>query len=474
MRSKKWKKQKEFSTETLTQIEVDKIMSDSEDYARGKAPVSRNTQYAESLDDMAELQKLQHRNDDLRRTHNYGNMKTEDRPRSNEERALNDEDYEAPLQENGEYQYKIEQGDEAYQGENSDFYDDLDGDFTLEPLTPDDDNYEDIMEKFTSTPTKPKYWFKEQGDHWFCSCGQLNKGDSCINCGLERDLLRKLFVLYEPGEKPGTYEGIQYTDVEIPKGLSAKAKLLIAIVAIAILLIGTGLFSYYKIIKPSMEEDAVANQKAAAESIHSNVVSCGSDISSFIRNSYITAGDSALDEKKYDLAIKLYGKAQAMEDSEAVQDKINKVKYEYVLANKSEGGEKFEKYLMELKKIEYSGIDAIYDEYFAWHFKIIANTNPDDDSTDIATVSRTDIVYFHVFTSGGAPNETIDVYYEAIWPSGSKQTEQIGSGWKAGSKGYARFSYPVPFIAKEGTLTFKIYDKHSQELLGSDSIVFSK
>ena len=66
------------------------------------------------------------------------------------------------------------------------------------PLTPEDDIYEDILEHFSSAPTKPKYWFEEFGDYWSCSCGHINKGDICTNCGLERDLLRSLFILHKP------------------------------------------------------------------------------------------------------------------------------------------------------------------------------------------------------------------------------------------------------------------------------------
>ena len=66
------------------------------------------------------------------------------------------------------------------------------------PLTPDDDLYEDIIEQFASAPTKPKYWFEEFGDYWSCSCGHINKGDNCKSCGLERELLRSLFILHKP------------------------------------------------------------------------------------------------------------------------------------------------------------------------------------------------------------------------------------------------------------------------------------
>lgn len=71
------------------------------------------------------------------------------------------------------------------------------------PLTPDDDIYEDIIEQFASAPTKPKYWFEEFGDYWSCSCGHINKGDQCKSCGLERELLRSLFILHKPAGSPG-------------------------------------------------------------------------------------------------------------------------------------------------------------------------------------------------------------------------------------------------------------------------------
>lgn len=71
------------------------------------------------------------------------------------------------------------------------------------PLTPEDDIYDDIIEQFASAPTKPKYWFEEFGDYWSCSCGHINKGDYCKSCGLERELLRSLFILHKPAGAAG-------------------------------------------------------------------------------------------------------------------------------------------------------------------------------------------------------------------------------------------------------------------------------
>jgi len=254
--------------------------------------------------------------------------------------------------------------------------------------------------------------------------------------------------------------------------LSTKAKLIIAIAIVAILGAAAGLYSYFYIIKPNMEKEAAATAKAMAESIEKTVPACTVDMNEFLRSSYVTAGDSSLKDESYERALRFYAKASAIEGGEDLSDKINKAKFGYVSAHKSDGGDTFEKYLGELHKAGYAGVDEIYDEYYAWHFNIVANLSADDYSTDIGTASRADTVYFHVSVSGGPPGEAIDIYYDATWPNGARQTDMIGSGWKDGSKGYARFSYPVPLFAQEGTLSFKIYDKSNQEQLGSDSITF--
>ncbi len=482
-----------FSTETLSQGELDEITKGSEGYDRGEAPVNRNTQSAADLEDMARLQKDAHGREQMSRTHSYDalNAVRDFGPVDPEpEYTYEEPDYSAEPEPDYVPDYGAdsvpapEPDQEYYDGEDSDGSEPASSGFALQPLLPNDekyddimDNYEEVIEKMSSNPTKPKYWFKEQGDHWYCTCGQLNKGDSCSNCGLERDLLRALFFLHEPGDEPGKYEGmdVSYTDVEVKENkLSTKAKLIIAIAVIVILGAAAGLYSYFYIIKPNMEKEAAATAKAAAESIQNNIPVCSKDMNEFLRNSYVTAGDQSLESESYERALRFYGKASAIEGGDDLSDKINKAKYEYVRSHKSDGGEKFEKYLAELHEIGYEGVDEIYNEYYAWHFNIVANLSPDDYSNDIGTASRADTVYFHVSVSGGPPGETLDIYYDATWPSGARQTDMIGTGWKSGSKGYARFSYPVPLFAQEGTLSFKIYNKSNQEQLGSDSIQFSK
>ncbi|MBR0127286.1 MAG: hypothetical protein IJL99_03410 [Firmicutes bacterium] len=504
---KKPRREREYSTETLVDVTYDP--EDVADYDSGNAPMTRNTQPAEKLDDLAEFQKRSKNRKESQHTHNYSildavrdynpdagrDLEPEDDYAGDDwtepeytDSAEREEYYDRDEYGRGEYdrgEYdRDEYGRDGYDdraafpgaGDRDDFLG-IDGEpsenYEPRPLRPEDAGYEDIMEQFTTAPTKPKYWFEEFGDYWTCSCGHLNKGDVCDNCGLERELLRSLFVLRKPGDTEGM--PVKYEEVIVPKGrLTTKHKLIIASVIIAILVACGGAFSYYYLYVPAMEKEAAATVKATTDAVQSGVSDISAETDGFLWESYITAGDNALDAGKHLTAIAYYNKAQQIEDNQDLQDKVLEAKYRYVKSHQSKGGDTFEKFLGELMSVSYKEAGSIYEEYYAWNFKVVANLDKDDYSTDIDTASRADTVYFHVSVSGGPPDESVSVYYEAIWPSGSKQTDIIGSNWTDGSKGYARFSYPVPPLGKEGTLKFNIYDKSTQELLASDSIKLKK
>ena len=565
------------------------------------------------------------------------------------------------------------------------------------PLTPDDDIYEDILEQFASAPTKPKYWFEEFGDYWSCSCGHINKGTSCKNCGLERELLRSLFILHKPADTPGklnkklrkakeqvdreeTLEAerrrrrrrldamqgdhphvvpieedsthadespassltvqlynagaatdaaedivsasadpsnsiqeysdpnsaktppeetaLQYatpadsslqtqetteakenidqnlaadssdpqktaesTGLEKPKagasrenqnrktdpgsassesqesnalvpvnsddGKPAKqvssfkkpsfrTKMIILIVLLLLLATGGGIAVYKYLAAPAIQyEEAIKLQnsgkyekainkfeslgdyKDCKEHIWECYISIGdryydngefekaidtyntamkmkeSDrIQTKIRKCHIGIGNRYYENGEFENAIASYQTAMEMKDTDALQDKINKCKFGYVKANQSKRTEQVETYLAELMSIKYPGIQEIYDAYYAWHVKIIANTSEEDYSNDVETISRHDTAYFHAILSGGEPSEEIELYYEIAWPNGSKQIYGLDSKWKTGSKITARFQYPIPLFGTEGKLTFTLYDKSTNEALGSDAITF--
>ena len=105
---------------------------------------------------------------------------------------------------------------------------------------------------------------------------------------------------------------------------------------------------------------------------------------------------------------------------------------------------------------------------------IIANNSENDFNRDMDSINRHETAYFHALLSGGEPDETINLYYEVTWPNGSSQVYDMDNTWKSGAKITARFQYPMPLFGREGTLTFKLYDKSTQELLGTDKISFKK
>lgn len=496
------------------------------------------------------------------------------------------------------------------------------------PLTPDDDIYEDIIEQFASAPTKPKYWFEEFGDYWSCSCGHINKGDRCKSCGLERELLRSLFILHKPAGAKGklssklsksakeqidkeeqqqsdrdsrrkkleetedgelrvmpietddqTDETASYhetTDAHSagePAAISApnvtgdnddadnkssspsgsktdsaaaaptdgktpgakppaivksqskpkdhrnrnfKIKIILAIIA-CLLMIGLAGFAIYKYMAaPAMKYQdaldlqadgkyekaiekfkAMGDYKDSAERIWECYCSLGDQyfeagdfeaaidtyntalelkddelLHDKIWQCYCGIGDKQLEAGKFEQAMETYQIAAGMKDSDEIQDKINLAKFRYVEAYQGDRTATVEKYMSELMTEKYPGIQEIYDEYYAWHVSIVANTSADDASTDVSTVSRKDTVYFHVALSGGEPSEKLILYYEVTWPNGHTEVYDLDSTWESGSTITARFQYPIPLFGKEGKLTFKLYDRSTNDLMGSDSVNF--
>lgn len=513
------------------------------------------------------------------------------------------------------------------------------------PLVPGDGMYEDILEHFASAPTKPKYWFEEFGDYWSCSCGHINKGDVCRNCGLERDLLRSLFILHKPAGEPGKLskrlrktrdqvdeEDQRHSEIEkqrkkinesrgddmvvvpiseadaepagdaaaddhgsspaqddpspdaanaaandsdttcrtqnddtgssshpsedtsaqengssdaaqstLPAKINAentvilspdpvpdkndnrfisfikkRKKILIVIIILLIAAGALGVAVYRYIATPAIQYEeamklmsagkyeraiekfeSLGDYRDAEEMIWECYVAMGDeqyDAGQFseaietyniamdlnatdelrdkIRSCYIGIGDTHYANGEFEAALSAYATAQEMNDSSKLQEKINQAKLGYVKANMADRTDQVEQYMAELMAVTFPGIQEIYDQYYAWHVKIIANTSSDDTSNDVSTVSRDDTVYFHSILSGGEPGETMEVYYEVTWPNGSREVYDLDREWSSGSTITARFQYPIPLFGKEGKLTFKLYDSSTNEVLGTDSVTF--
>ncbi|MDO4746321.1 MAG: hypothetical protein Q4B18_07175 [Bacillota bacterium] len=235
------------------------------------------------------------------------------------------------------------------------------------PLTPDDDIYEDIIEQFASAPTKPKYWFEEFGDYWSCSCGHINKGDSCKSCGLERELLRSLFILHKPTGEIGKLdkklkkskekadkEAVQYAEKEnhrkereasgedltkvvpietavtvqqnIKPKSKSKTKIAIAIAAVLILIGACGFAIYKHMAAPAMQyEEAVQlmedGKYAEAIEIYTSLGDY-KDSKAMIVKCHVLIGDKYYEEAKFEEAIASYETAMDLKKDDSLYEKI--------------------------------------------------------------------------------------------------------------------------------------------------------
>lgn len=308
------------------------------------------------------------------------------------------------------------------------------------PLTPEDDIYDDIIEKFATEPTKPKYWFEEFGDSWSCSCGHINQGDTCESCGLERELLRSLFILHKPDNADGSLLGVKPIKHSRAKKRSGafNKKIIVAIVVCVVLILVSGAGIYMYLV--SSGQNAQEQKLQTAYMIPENL-------------------PTALG-------------ALWPEDMMAFTAAVNAGKFAYVQKHLSEDDQQALTYMAQLMVDDYPGIQEVFDEYYAWEVSIVANRSESDFETDLETVSRKDTVYFHATLSGGAPDESIELYYEVTWPNGSSEIYGLDSYWQAGSNITARFQYPIPLFGAEGKLTFNLYDKNTKELMGTDTVVF--
>ncbi len=383
------------------------------------------------------------------------------------------------------------------------------------PLNPQDPVYDKVMEQFGARPVKPKYWFEEFGDYWSCSCGHINSGPICEGCGLERDLLRKLFILHKPqdaesllGDIPETATASRSAD---PKGTSADERsslpqvrpvsspeklpesrkpvmqkirgafapgrrMVLLVIVLALLAAGGGGYYYNYAYKAASGETRGTISSFTGEETYDDAFATfdtmGEELTSdeLMRKSYISVGDNCLKKGKYKSAVKSYKKAQDIKDGNDVKDKINSAKYGYIKANIDSRDDQLETYLSELKKIGYPGITELYDKYYAWHMSIIANGSETDFSTAKKTFHRSDTVYYHISLTGGEPNEKIKLYYTLTWPGGEKETRNFDSEWKSGSKITAHFSYPVAMFGAQGKMVFKVFDSESNGELGSCTV----
>ena len=402
---------------------------------------------------------------------------------------------------------------------------------TPRPMAPEDNSYRDVVMQLSDHPVKPKYWFEDFGDYWSCSCGQINRSDTCSNCGLERELLRRLFhnngipsspddpvsgtisdvdrkispssndhtnepasnqnrskedpsqAAFSDPDQTGSgsagheyiengYDNDQYDDREAIEYQRRKhrTKRLLIIILFLFVLLGTGLAVFYYYGLPEMDRQENMEVDAARDSLASELPETVKPLGENDFEIDQNLGDHYYDNKEYEKAIEHYSKALKIRSDDSIRHKINAAKFSYVNTHQEEGGAVFEDYLEDLHKAKYSGIQDIYNRYYTWKTSIVANTGPNDYSTDMSSINRINTIYFHTTFSGGPPDDTLDLYYEIVWPDGTSEKRAISGSKGSGETLTTTCQYTYPATQNEGRLTYKLYNNSNNKQIATDSV----
>jgi len=393
-------------------------------------------------------------------------------------------------------------------------------DHTPRLMRPEDKSYRDVMMLFSDQPVKPKYWFKDFGDYWSCSCGQINRGATCSNCGLERELLRRLFQVgsIEAASEPvgdtvrsngnaagGTEKDDHLHDTEAQEpshGVSGaedtggavafghgpyeeseeereaadyrkrkrRTRIILIITLFLITLLGCGLAAFYFYGLPEMDRRADMEADTAKDSLARELPDAVPPVNDYEFDINRNLGDHYYDKKEYEKAIEYYIKTLKIKDDASVRHKVEAAKFSYVSENRDKGGAVFEEYLDDLFKAKYSGINDIYYSYYTWKTSIVTNTGANDYSTDMTTINRAFPIYFHTTLSGGPPKESLDLYYEITWPDGTTEKRAISSTKSSGETVTTTCQYTFPARPGEGKLTYKLFNNSNNKQIATDSV----
>ncbi len=132
--------------------------------------------------------------------------------------------------------------------------------------------------------------------------------------------------------------------------------------------------------------------------------------------------------------------------------------YEYVQANPYADDERTVAYLGELVDQNFGDSQELYEQIFLWTVSFAINTDENDKTTNLSSISREQKIYFHIKLSG--PNDGSGVHLTAknYWPDGDvTDTDWDDGDWYDGSSGWSSYWYNNPSAGATGTLTVKVY-----------------
>ena len=168
-------------------------------------------------------------------------------------------------------------------------------------------------------------------------------------------------------------------------------------------------------------------------------------------------------------AIELYETIDSYKDSE---ERINALKYAYVLENKNNTNSTTYEYLKDLKYDNYKDSKDIYNSLYAWKVSIVVNSSANDYTTNRTSISRSSPIYFHIKLSGGPPNGSTRVRYSYELPNGRTGSGSHDGYWNAGSSGSNYWDdglYQNPAYGETGNLKMEYKDSDGN-IIGSVTV----
>lgn len=125
-------------------------------------------------------------------------------------------------------------------------------------------------------------------------------------------------------------------------------------------------------------------------------------------------------------------------------------------------------FLKELALNGYKNSKELFDSIYSWNADIIVNDSESDTKTDMSSLSRYDMFYFHITLLGGEPGEMTCLRAVGHFPDGSSSTVNFDGNWASGWTGWCYFYYNNPSFAPLGTFTLDLYDGNGNLIATKD------
>ncbi len=182
---------------------------------------------------------------------------------------------------------------------------------------------------------------------------------------------------------------------------------------------------------------------------------------------------SALEYGNYSDAIAKFTSLDNYEDSATQRLEAMYQYVQHTLAPRyrlSLPGDNYWTYAKELSDKNYKDSRQFYNDLTAWHITTIMNNDPDDDETQLNSVSKYDECCVHVIATGGAPGETVRLKYVFTMSDGGSVSGKWEFEFYNGTSACAWCYYEQPQYAPTGTCKVRIYNTSNGKLLAEDSI----